>query len=158
MKTCLWFITTLLLISCTNPKNFVEQINTAIITSETPTLYGEVLNIDSNRNLVYIFDPSCSVCQAEYVTFCKYTPQCQYDSLTTIVINSNDMLLADFYLDREKLQRPEHENVIYDTKSEISKTLYKLSQGRNVMLFENRKLIFNCNMQEYMFAKKDERR
>lgn len=148
----------LLLIGCTKQKEFVEQINTAVETIDNPTLYGEILNISNNRNLVYIFDLSCSVCLAEYLSFCKYSDACRYDSLTTVVINSNDMLTADFYLDRENLHRPKHENVIYDTKSEISKTLYKLSQGRNVMLFENRKLIFNCNMQEYMFAKKDERR
>ena len=112
-------------------------------------LYGEVLNIDNVKNIVYIFDPTCSVCLVEYKTLCKYITQCNYDSLTTIVINSDDMLVADFYLENANIQRPKHENVIYDTKSEISRTLYKLSHGRNVMLFENRKLIFSCNMQEY---------
>lgn len=68
--------------------------------------------------------------------------------------NHSYQLKRYFYLDRENIQRPKHENVIYDTKSEINKTLYKLSQGRNVMLFENRKLIFSCNMQEYLFDDK----
>ncbi len=144
----------LLMFACSKNLNFVNDISSAVANTECQTLYGEVLNIDNNRNLVYVFDPSCSVCQAEYVEFCKCAPQCRYDSLTTVVVNSNDMLMADFYLNRENLHRPKHENVIYDTKSEISRTLYKLSQGRKVMLFENRKLIFSCNMQEYMFNDK----
>jgi hypothetical protein len=155
MKSIVFLTSALLLIfACSKSMDFANDISTVVAKAECPALYGEILNIDNNRNLVYVFDPTCSVCQAEYVTFCKYAPQCRYDSLTTIVINSNDMLMADFYLDRENLHRPKHENVIYDTKSEISKTLYRLSEGRNVMLFENRKLIFSCNMQEYMFNDK----
>ena len=154
MKQIATYLLVILLFSCTKEKGFVELLNTATTTNDSPMLYGEVLNIDNGKNMIYILDPTCSVCLVEYKTLCKYATQCNYDSITTIVINSDDMLIADFYLDREKLQRPEHENVIYDTKSEISKTLYKLSLGRNVMLFENRKLIFSCNMQEYMFNDK----
>ena len=150
MRTILPLITIIFLLSsCAKEPGFVERINTATITEESPTLYGEVLGIDGERNIVYVLDPSCSVCQAEYITFCEYAPQCRYDSLTTLVVNSNDMLVADFYLEKSKLQRPSHERVIYDTDETISNTLYRLSQGRNVMLFENRKLTFCCNMQQY---------
>ena len=140
--------------ACAKEKGFVEKINTAVATTESPTLYGEVLNIDDGKNMVFIFDPTCSVCLVEYKSLCKYAVQCDYDSLTTIVINSDDMLVADFYLEKAKICHPKHENVIYDTKNEIIHTLYRLSAGRNVMLFENRKLIFSCNMQEYMFNDK----
>lgn len=144
-----------MLSSCTKEPGFVERINTAVITEESPTLYGEVLGIDDDRNMVYIFDLSCSVCQAEYITFCEYAPECRYDSLTTIVVNSNDMLVADFYLEKSKQQRPSHERVIYDTDETISKTLYRLSQGRNVMLFEKHRLTFCCSMQQYFKNEKE---
>lgn len=149
MRTILTLMTILLLASCAKEPGFVERIDTAVATEESPVLYGDLLSINDERNIVYIFDPSCSVCMAEYIAFCEYAPQCRYDSLTTVVVNSNDMLVADYYLAESKLQRPSHERVIYDTDETISNTLYRLSQGRNVMLFENRKLTFYCNMQQY---------
>ena len=149
MRTVLILMTILLLASCAKEPGFVERIDTAVASEESPVLYGDMLSINDKRNIVYIFDPSCSVCIAEYIAFCEYATQCRYDSLTTLVVNSNDMLVADFYLEKSKLQRPSHERVIYDTDETISNTLYRLSQGRNVMLFENRKLTFCCNMQQY---------
>lgn len=141
--------------SCTKELGFVEQINTATITNESTTLYNGILSINEGRNIVYVFDPSCSVCLAEYITFCKYASECLYDSLTTIVVNSKDMLLADFHLEKLNQQRPIHECVIYDTDKTISRAIYRISQGRNVLLFDNHKLAFSCNMQEYF--KKDDK-
>ena len=151
MKTFLTIGIILLLVGCSTRLGFVESVNSAKITAESPTLFSDVLNIDGRRNLVYIFDPTCSVCQAEYMAFSKYAGICFYDSLTTIVVNSDDMLLMNFYHEKDILQRPKHENVVYDSNAEISRMLYLLSRGRNVLLFEDRKLIFCCNMQDYMF-------
>ena len=153
MKNLLTLTLFILLISCSKEKNFVEQFNAAVITADCPTLYGEVLKIDNNRNMVYVLDPTCSICLAEYVEFCAYAPYCKYDSLTTIVVNSTDMLMVDYYLEKAHLQSPMHENIIYDTDKTISNTLYSLSRGNNIMLFDNRKMIFSCSMQQY-FNKK----
>ncbi len=144
-----------LMVCCKKDYAFVEKINNAVSTIESPTLYGEVLNIDDNRNMVFILDESCSVCIAGYISFCKYTSQCNYDSIATVVVHSKNMQTADYYLNKEKISRPLHENIIYDTKSEISRALYRISQGRNVLLFENHKLIFSCNMQEYLYTDDD---
>ena len=71
------------------------------------------------------------------------------------LVNTKDMFVADFYLEELEPQRPKRECIIYDSVGFISKNLFHLSQGRNVMLFENRKLIFSCNMQEYLFMDED---
>jgi hypothetical protein len=154
MKFLLLCLLSISIIGCKKEKNFVEEINSAVLTGKNPIFYGEVINIDNKRNVVYILDPTCSVCLLEYKSFCKYVPQIEYDSLTTIVVNSCDMLVVDSYLRKAKVKRPKYEQIIYDTDNYISRTLYRLSQGRNMMLFENRKLIFSCNMQEYMLNEK----
>ena len=150
MKWTITILSVLLLFSCSEErkKSVIEEMNEAKCDDALGGVrIDDRLGMDDGRNIVFIFDESCSYCNAQYVMLCKSlaNQECRYDSIITIVNGSNDMMIADYNLKKMELKRPEREHVVYDKELDISNYLYSLSDNNPLMLFENRTLIYKSH-------------
>lgn len=108
----------------------------------------DILHISEGRNVVFIFDESCSACNAQYAFLCKNLEigECIYDSLITVVNGSQDMIIADYNLKKFGVKRPINERVIYDIDCKLSNSLYNISDNNCLMLFENKRLLYKTTI------------
>ena len=115
--------------------------------SQSDTYYPLMGN---GRNLVYLLNPNDEASVAGYAAliFNLGFGQCRYDSLITVV-QSADMCAVESQLEKAHVASPACERKLYDTVGRTTRSLEAAAQWSNLLLFENRKLIFRCRVQEY---------
>ena len=103
------------------------------------------------RNLVYLLNPNDVASVAGYAAliFNLGFGQCRYDSLITVV-QGTDMCAVESQLEKAHVASPACERKLYDTTGRITRSLEAVAQWNNLLLFENRKMIFSCRMQDYL--------
>ena len=112
--------------------------------------------MDNGRNLVYLLNPKdvASVAGYAVLIFNLNFGYCRYDSLITVV-RGDDMCAIESQLEKAHVARPACERKLYDSTGRTTHSLENAAQWCNLLLFENRKMIFSCLVQEYVFADKD---
>lgn len=105
----------------------------------------------NGRNLVYLLNPKevSSVAGYAVLIFNLGFGQCRYDSLITVV-RDVDMCNIESQLEKAHVARPSYERKFYDSTGRTTRSLEAAAQGCNLLLFENRKLIFSCRVQDYL--------
>ena len=105
----------------------------------------------NGRNLVYLLNPKDAASVAGYAAliFNLGFGQCRYDSLITVV-RGEDMCAIESQLEKAHVARPARERKLYDSTGRTSRSLESAAQWNNLLLFENRKLIFSCRVQDYL--------
>jgi hypothetical protein len=107
--------------------------------------------MDNGRNLVYLLNPKevSSVAGYAALIFNLGFGQCRYDSLITVV-RDVDMCAIESQLEKAHVAGPARERKLYDSTGRTTRSLESAAQGCNILLFENRKLIFSCRVQDYL--------
>ena len=121
--------------------------------SQTATFYSPM---GDGRNIVYLLNPKdvASVTDYAALIFNLNFGLCRYDSLITVV-QGVDMCAIESQLEKAHVASPACERKLYDTTGRTTRSLEAAAQWNELLLFENRKLIFSCRVQEYVFAEKD---
>ena len=78
---------------------------------------------------------------------------CNYDSLFTIVLNSNYLMNVEYYLNRDSIYRPETERYIIDNDGELTDYYYSFSGNYNILLIDGGNLAFCTTAYEYKYEK-----
>lgn len=154
-RTILYLICIIVFVACKNKRTLVDDLNESFADTNQIEIATKAFD-KPGRNLVYLLDPSCSVCIGNYVCFLeslKYSV-CNYDSLFTVVLNSNYLINVEYYLGRDSIYRPETERYIIDDDGELTDYYNTLSDNNNILLFDNGKLIFCTTVFAYRFEKK----
>lgn len=101
------------------------------------------------RNIVYLLNPNDveSVTGYAALIFNLNFGQCRYDSLITVV-QGEDMWAIESQLEKAHVASPACERKLYDSSGRTTRRLETTSQWCNLLLFENRKMIFSCRVQE----------
>ena len=107
----------------------------------------------NGRNLVYLLNPKDVASVAGYAAliFNLGFGQCQYDSLITVV-QGMDMCAVESQLEKAHVAGPARERKLYDSTGRTTRSLEAAAQWSNLLLFEKRKLIFSCRVQDYLPA------
>jgi len=151
-KTILHLICIIAFVACKNKRTLVDDLNASFADTNQIEIATKAFD-KPGRNLVYLLDPTCSVCIANYTMFLeslKYSV-CNYDSLFTIVLNSNYLMNVEYYLGRDSIYRPETERYIIDDDGELTDYYNTLSDNNNILLFDSGKLIFYTTVFAYRF-------
>ncbi len=132
----------------------VSALNAVAGKADSPT--ATYLPMENGRNLVCLLNPKDAASVAGYAAliFNLGFGQCRYDSLITVV-QGTDMCAVESQLEKAHVASPACERKLYDTTGRITRSLEAVAQWNNLLLFENRKMIFSCLVQEYVFAEKD---
>ena len=157
-KILLMVATILILVGSAHCQPLVGALNAATEQADSQvTTYCPPM--DNGRNLVYLLNPKDVASLAGYAAliFNLNFGYCRYDSLITVV-RGDDMCAIESQLEKAHVARPACERKLYDSTGRTTHSLENAAQWCNLLLFENRKLIFSCQVQEYAFAEKDERR
>jgi len=148
-------VTMLVFVSTAHCQPLVSALNAATEQADSQvTTYCPPM--DNGRNLVYLLNPKDAASVAGYAAliFNLGFGQCRYDSLITVV-QGTDMCAVESQLEKAHVASPACERKLYDTTGRITRSLEAEAQWNNLLLFENRKMIFSCLVQEYVFADKD---
>jgi hypothetical protein len=115
--------------------------------SQTASYYPPM---GDGRNIVYLLNPNDVASVAGYAAliFNLNFGQCRYDSLITVV-QGVDMCAIESQLEKAYVASPACERKLYDSTGRTTRRLETSSQWCNILLFENRKMIFSCRVQEY---------
>ena len=105
----------------------------------------------NGRNIVYLLNPKDveSVTGYAALIFNLNFGLCRYDSLITVV-QGVDMCAIESQLEKAHVASLACERKLYDSTGRSSRSLEATAQWCNLLLFENRKLIFSCRVQEYL--------
>ena len=105
----------------------------------------------NGRNLVYLLNPKDVASVAGYAAliFNLGFGRCRYDSLITVV-QGVDMCAIESQLEKAHVASPACERKLFDSTGRTTRRLETSSQWCNLLLFENRKMIFSCKVHEYM--------
>ena len=144
----------LVFMSTAHCQPLVGALNAAAGKADSPTATYPPMG--NGRNLVYLLNPKDAASVAGYAAliFNLGFGQCRYDSLITVV-QGTDMCAVESQLEKAHVASPACERKLYDTTGRITRSLEAVAQRNNLLLFENRKMIFSCLVQEYVFAEKD---
>ncbi len=147
-------VTMLVFVGTAHGQPLISALNAAAGKADSPTATYPPMG--NGRNLVYLLNPKDAASVAGYAAliFNLGFGQCRYDSLITVV-QGTDMCAVESQLEKAHVASPACERKLYDTAGRITRNLEAVAQWNNLLLFENRKMIFSCRMQEYMFAEKD---
>ena len=153
-KTYLFTICLLVFVACNTKRTMVDDLNESV--ARAGQLEIDTKTFDKQgRNLVYLLDPSCSACIGNYMYFLESLNYkvCNYDSLFTIVLNSNYLMNVEYYLNKHNTYRPETEKYIIDNDGELTDYYYSFSGNDNILLVDSGKLTFCTTTYEYNFEK-----
>lgn len=140
------------LVACNSKRTLVDDINDAASIPSQIVVDTLVFN-NQGRNLIYLLDPSCSVCIGNYIMFIKAveSSMCKYDSLFTIVLNDDYLIDVEYYLDRDGVCRPKNERYIIDNHGAMIEHYQKMSNNNDILLFDEGKLMFCTTVFAYRF-------
>ncbi|MBR2195948.1 MAG: hypothetical protein IKI25_10945 [Bacteroidales bacterium] len=143
-------IAMLIFVGSAHCQPLVSALNAATVKPDNKTT-AYCPPMGNGRNLVYLLNPKDVASVAGYAAliFNLGFGQCRYDSLIT-VIQGYDMCAVESQLEKAHVARPARERKLYDSTGRTTRSLEAAAQGCNLLLFENRKLIFSCQVQEYM--------
>ena len=140
----------LVFVSTAHCQPLVSALNAAAeqADSQAITYYPPMGN---GRNLVYLLNPKDVASVAGYAAliFNLGFGQCRYDSLITVVQGA-DMCAVESQLEKAHVANPACERKFYDTTGRTTRSLEAAAQWSNLLLFENRKMIFSCQVQDYL--------
>ena len=127
----------------------ISALNAAAGKANSPT--ATYLPMENGRNLVCLLNPKDAASVAGYAAliFNLGFGQCRYDSLITVV-QGTDMCAVESQLEKAHVASPACERKLYDSTGRTTHSLENAAQWCNLLLFENRKLIFSCRMQDYL--------
>lgn len=147
------FVCLFLIVSCNYKYTLVEDLNVSIVDDSIATIADTNAFSRQGRNLVYLLDPSCSICIANYMTFLESLgcSTCIYDSLFTIVLNDNYLMNVEYYMERDSVFRPETERYIIDNEGTLTDYYYSISNNNTILLFDGGKLLFSSSVQAYRY-------
>ena len=151
-RTILYLICIIVFVACKNKRTLVDDLNESFADANQIEIATKAFD-KQGRNLVYLLDPSCSVCIGNYVCFLeslKYR-SCNFDSLFTVVLNSNYLMNVEYYLGRDSIYRPETERYIIDDDGELTDYYNTLSDNNSILLFDGGKLLFYTTGFAYRF-------
>ncbi len=153
-KTILHLICIIAFVACKNKRTLIDDLNESFADANQIEITTKAFD-KQGRNLVYLLDPSCSVCIGNYVCFLESLKNsvCNYDSLFTVVLNSNYLMNVEYYLGRDSIYRPETERYIIDDDGELTEYYNNLSGNNSISLFDGGKLIFYTTVFAYRFEK-----
>ena len=140
----------LVFVSTAHSQPLVSALNAA-----TEQTGGQVATycppMGNGRNLVYLLNPTDAASVSGYAVLIANLGfgQCRYDSLITVVRGA-DMCAVDSQLEKAHVASPACERKLYDTTGRITRSLESAAQWNNLLLFENRKMIFSCRVQDYL--------
>lgn len=139
--------------ACNSNRTMVDDLNESIADDSIKIEFETQGFGKDGRNLVYLLDPSCSFCIANYTSFLESLgfSTCNYDSLFTIVLNGNYLMNVEYYLSRDSIYRPETERYIIDNEGTLTDYYYTLSNNNTILLFDGGKLIFTSSIWAYKF-------
>lgn len=140
--------------TCNSKRTLVDDLNESVADANQIEIEAKAFD-RQGRNLVYLLDPSCSVCIGNYTMFLeslKYSV-CNYDSLLTIVLNSNYLMNVEYYLERDNIYRPETERYITDDDGALTEYYNALSNNNSILLIDSGKLLFCTTVFAYRFEK-----
>lgn len=153
MRYLLFFIVVLFSVaSCQNRQTLIDDLNEA--KADTNQYKFETKGFDGQgRNLIYLLDPTCSVCIGDYVAFLMSLgcSDCKYDSLFTIISNGHHLIKVEYYLERDSVFRPETERYIIDDEGTLTDYYYSISNSNTILLFDGGKLVFTSSVQAYRY-------
>lgn len=140
--------------ACNNRTTLVADINGGGAELSQTKVDTNVFD-KQGHNLVYLLDPSCSVCIGNYINFIESigSPTCKYDSLFTIVLDGNYLVNVEYYLGREGVYRPENERYIIDDEGSLLEYYQDMSGNNDILLFDCGRLIFSTTVFAYRFEK-----
>ena len=156
MKKILFYIICLIaIVSCNSKRTLVDDLNKSIVDDSIRTINDTNAFCKQGRNLVYLLDPSCSVCISNYVMFLESLKfaKCNYDSLFTIVLNGNYLMNVEYYLGRDNIYRPGTERYIIDKDGKLTEYYNILSGNNGILLFDSGILMFCTTVYAYKFEK-----
>lgn len=138
--------------SCNSKRTLVDDLNESIVADAMPAIADTNAFNKQIRSLVYLLDPSCSVCIANYMEFIESLNigNCNYDSLFTIVLNG-DMMQVEYYMDRDNVKSPCNSRNIVDNEGDMTEFYYSLSEGNNILLFDGVRLLFCTSVFAYKY-------
>ena len=147
-------VTMLVFVGTAHGQPLISALNAAAGKADSPTATYPPMG--NGRNLVYLLNPKDAASVAGYAAliFNLGFGQCRYDSLITVV-RGDDMCAIESQLEKAHVARPACERKLYDSTGRTTHSLENAAQWCNLLLFENRKMIFSCLVQEYVFADKD---
>lgn len=140
----------LIFVSTAHCQPLVSALNAATAQADNKTTtYCPPMG--NGRNLVYLLNPKDMASVAGYAAliFNLGFGQCHYDSLITVVQGA-DMCAVESQLEKAHVASPVCERKLYDSTGRTTRSLEAAVQGNNLLLFENLKLIFSCQVQEYL--------
>ena len=140
----------LVFVSTAHCQPLVSALNAATVKPDNKTT-AYCPPMGNGRNLVYLLNPKDVASVAGYAAliFNLGFGQCQYDSLITMV-QGTDMCAVESQLEKAHVASPACERKLYDTTGRTTRSLESAAQWNNLLLFENRKLIFSCQVQDYL--------
>ena len=153
-KTYLFIFYLFVFVACNNKRTLVDDINAAVTDLNQTILETKEFDVQG-RNLLYLLDPSCSVCIGNYTMFLESLrfSKCKYDSIFTIVLNSNYLMNVEYYLNRDSIYRPATERYIIDNNGDLTEYYNNLSSNNSILLIDGGKLAFYTTVFAYKFEK-----
>ena len=143
-------IAMLVFMSTAHCQPLVSALNAATVKADNKTTtYCPPMG--NGRNLVYLLNPKDAASVAGYAAliFNLGFDQCRYDSLITVV-RDVDMCAIESQLEKAHVASPACERKLYDTTGRTTRNLESAAQWNNLLLIENRELIFSCQVQDYL--------
>ena len=149
-------IAMLIFVGSAHCQPLISALNATAGKADSPTATYPPMG--NGRNIVYLLNPNDVANVADYAALIVNLNfgRCRYDSLLTVV-RGEDMCAVESQLEKAHVASPACERKLYDTTGRITHSLEAVAQWNNLLLFENRKMIFSCLVQEYAFTDKDER-
>ncbi len=140
----------LVVVGSAHSQPLTSALNTATVqvNSQTAQYFPPMGN---GRNIVYLLNPKDveSVTGYAALIFNLNFGQCRYDSLITVV-QGVDMCAIESQLEKAHVASPACERKLFDSTGRTTRRLEATAQWCNLLLFENRKMIFSCRVQEYL--------
>ncbi len=142
--------TILAFVETANCQPLVSALNSATVQADSQ-VFANCPSMGAGRTLVYLLNPKevSSVSCYAMLIFNLNFGQCRYDSLITVV-QGTDMCAIESQLEKAHVASPACERKLYDSAGRTTRSLEASAQWCNLLLFENRKLIFSCRVQDYL--------
>lgn len=142
--------TILAFVGTANCQPLVSVLNSATVSADSQASV-DCPSMGTGRTLIYLLNPKevSSVSCYAMLIFNLDFGQCRYDSLITVV-QGTDMCAIESQLEKAHVASPACERKLYDSAGRITRSLEASAQWCNLFLFENRKLIFGCRVQDYL--------